>query len=58
MDTAHENTGQHAGTLDGDLAEFLDNYVKEYEKTHELVIFLHADHGMRYGSWHKDSAAF
>jgi Protein of unknown function (DUF229) len=58
LNTAHEATGQHAATLDLDLLEFLKKYTNEYGKTHELAIFLQADHGMRYGNWYQDIEAY
>jgi hypothetical protein len=54
---AHEASGQHAETLDIDLVNFLDRYLKAYGESHEIVIFLHADHGMRFGDWKRDTAA-
>ena len=50
MDAAHEATGQHANTLDNDLLYFLKKYLKEFSENSDIVIFLQADHGMRYGS--------
>ncbi|CAG9336231.1 unnamed protein product [Blepharisma stoltei] len=58
INTAHEETGLHATTLDPDLSNFLKNYLREYEDTHDVVIYLHADHGMRYGNWFKDIEAY
>lgn len=58
LNTAHEATGQHAGTLDDDLLETLQNYTEKFSKTHEIAIFLHADHGMRYGNWYQDVEAY
>jgi hypothetical protein len=58
LNTAHEATGQHAMTLDEDLVDFLQKYLNDYGKTHELAIFLHADHGMRYGNWYQDIEAY
>jgi hypothetical protein len=58
MSTAHEATGQHAATLDEDLIDFLEFYIKELSKEHEIAIFLHADHGMRYGNWYQDIEAY
>ncbi len=45
---AHEETGQHGGTIDADLVEFLKK-LTSYENT---VIFVEGDHGMRYGNWY------
>ena len=50
-DAAHEATGLHAVTLDADLVPFLRHYVEVQAQTHDITIFLHADHGMRYGQW-------
>ena len=58
INPAHEATGQHAATLDLDLVEFLQNYLQNFGKTHELAIFLQADHGMRYGNWYQDIEAY
>ena len=55
---AHEESGQHAATLDNDLSQFIVDYIAEFEKTHDIVIFLQADHGMRYGNWFKETEAF
>jgi hypothetical protein len=54
---AHEASGQHAATLDDDLVSFLDGYLKAFQETHEIVILLHGDHGMRFGEWKRDTAA-
>lgn len=51
FDAAHEATGQHAQTLDLDLQEYIEYYISNVSKTHELVIIVSADHGMRYGSF-------
>jgi hypothetical protein len=48
---AHEETGQHAATLDQDLKEFLQHYLETYKESHNIVIFLAGDHGMRYGEF-------
>jgi Protein of unknown function (DUF229) len=58
LNTAHEASGQHAGTLDIDLKEFLEKYLSELGQEHEIAIFLQADHGMRYGNWYKDIEAY
>ncbi|CAG9336230.1 unnamed protein product [Blepharisma stoltei] len=58
INTAHEETGLHAATLDPDLSYFLKDYLKKYEDTHDVVIYLHADHGMRYGKWFTDIEAY
>lgn len=46
----HEDSGTVAETLDDDLVEFLR---KVLDTKDELVMFLMADHGMRYGEWFK-----
>ena len=46
----HEDSGTVAETLDDDLMEFLQSVLDTKD---ELVIFLMADHGMRYGEWFK-----
>ena len=48
--TAHESTGTVIRSLDSDLRDFLQ---KITETSDELVLFLAADHGMRYGEWYK-----
>ena len=58
INTAHEQTGQHAATLDADLAEFLEYYITTHSDQYEIVIFLHGDHGMRYGSWFSELPAY
>jgi hypothetical protein len=58
LNAAHESTGQHAITLDVDLFNTLSTYFTKYGDTHELVFFLHADHGMRYGNWFKEQEAY
>lgn len=58
INTAHEATGQHAVTLDDDLVDFFTKYLKEFENTHDLAIFLQADHGMRYGNWFQEIEAY
>ena len=55
VDAAHESTGQHAETLDSDLVEFIDGFLRENPYT---VLFLEGDHGMRYGDWMKSVEAF
>jgi hypothetical protein len=48
---AHEMTGQHAATLNSDLKDFIQRYLEEFGETHEVVVLLHGDHGMRYGEF-------
>jgi hypothetical protein len=57
VDAAHESTGLHAETLDLDLRTFLDHFVNLHAAS-EVVVFLAADHGMRYGDWFKSVEAF
>jgi hypothetical protein len=57
VDAAHEVTGQHAETLDLDLAEFLGDFL-ERNSEKEITIFFEGDHGMRYGDWFKSIPAF
>ena len=58
LNSAHEESGQHAQTLDLDLVEFLQSYLNTFGIDHEIAIFLQADHGMRYGNWYKDIEAY
>lgn len=53
IDAAHEGTGQHAATLDESLLKFLEKAVVREDFP---VIFLEADHGMRYGDWKRNEA--
>ena len=57
LDAAHEETGQHAGTLDPDLSSFIEDYLESFKADNDILVFLQADHGMRYGSWYKDIEA-
>ena len=54
---AHEQTGQHAATLDEDLRDYVRNYTEKFGKDHEIVVLMHGDHGMRYGEFltHQES---
>lgn len=52
---AHEGSGQHAQTLDVDLANYIKKYLTDFKETHEIAIFLCSDHGMRYGDFMSDS---
>lgn len=47
----HESTGTVVETLDGDLRDTLLQLMQSQD---ELVVFLMADHGMRYGQWYKE----
>ena len=57
IDTAHEQSGQHAILLDTDLRDFLREYLEEMSRNSDVVVFIQADHGMRYGPWHVDLEA-
>lgn len=46
-EAAHEGTGLHAETIDQDLRDFLSNYLAEFGKTNDIILYLQADHGMR-----------
>jgi hypothetical protein len=54
---AHEQSGQHAQTIDEDLAWYIRQYLNRFEDTHEIVFFIMADHGMRYGDFDSDTFA-
>jgi len=59
LTTGHEASGTQIQTLDEDLTEFLQGYVTFAEKEgYEVAILLQGDHGMRYGEWYKNIAAF
>ena len=58
LDTAHEGTGQHAATLNDDLTEYLESFIKKYQDDYELFIFLQGDHGMRFGNWYTKVEAY
>ena len=59
LTAGHEATGTHIETLDDDLAAFLRGFIPRAEALgFELSILLHGDHGMRYGEWYKNIAAF
>lgn len=49
VNTAHEETGEHAVTLDDDLTSFLTKLL--LDDSREYFVVLQADHGMRYGNW-------
>lgn len=57
LDAAHEPSGQHAVTLDEDLAHFLREFLNENGKDSDVVVFVQGDHGMRYGNWERDLEA-
>lgn len=54
LNAAHEMSGQHAQTLDLDLTRFLKTILNEFSESHEIVLILGADHGMRYGDYRRD----
>jgi len=58
LNAGHEATGLHAETLDNDIKQFLKNYLDRFGKDNDVMIFLQADHGMRYGNWFKDLSAY
>ena len=58
LSAAHEASGQHAETLDSDLRDYLKTYLEVYSHSHEVMIMVEADHGMRYGDWYSDIQAF
>ncbi len=59
LTTGHEATGTQIETLDDDLTDFLTRYFQLAEKNNfELAIFMHGDHGMRYGEWYSNVAAY
>jgi hypothetical protein len=58
INAAHEGTGLHAQTLDEDLLIFLKDFINMLKQDHDVLIFLQADHGMRYGNWYKSLAAY
>lgn len=57
LEAAHEGTGQLAGTLDAEMADFLARYIGDFGDNNDLAVILQGDHGMRYGNWHKDREA-
>jgi hypothetical protein len=48
--TGHEDSGTVIATLDQDLPDMIDSILHSGD---EVVLFLMADHGMRYGEWFK-----
>ncbi|CAG9327038.1 unnamed protein product [Blepharisma stoltei] len=58
LNGGHEATGLHAETMDEDITDFLKKFLSKYSKDNEIILFLHADHGMRYGNWFKDLPAY
>lgn len=51
MAAAHEQTGQHAATLDLDMLWYLKRLLRDFGPGNDLVVMLMADHGMRYGDF-------
>jgi hypothetical protein len=39
------------------LTEYIQDFIARFGEDHEVVIFLAADHGMRYGEFHRSSSA-
>lgn len=58
LSAAHEYTGNHAETLNEDIQEYLENFLRKYGETNDVLIFLQADHGMRYGDFFRDLDAY
>jgi len=58
LNAAHEESGQHAATLDADLDLFVREYLGKMRESHDVVLILQGDHGMRYGNWYKDIEAY
>ena len=58
LSAAHEASGQHAETLDEDLRDYLRVYLERFSSSHDIVMLLEADHGMRYGDWYHHIEAF
>ena len=58
LNAAHEATGLHAETLNDDITEFLQKFLKDFGKDNDIFMYLNADHGMRYGDWFKEVDAY
>lgn len=57
--TPHEATGTQIETLDDDLVTFLRGFLDfAKQNDYDFTVFLHGDHGMRYGEWYKNIKAF
>lgn len=54
--TAHEETGQHAQTVDNDLLWYL-NELLERTENRDMIIYILGDHGMRYGNFISNTEA-
>jgi hypothetical protein len=58
LSAAHEYTGNHAETLNEDIRDHLDDFLKTFGQDNDIVVFLQADHGMRYGDFFRDLDAY
>ena len=58
LNAAHEATGQHAATLNNDISTYLKDFFMKYEEKYDILIYLNADHGMRYGNWFTNVEAY
>ena len=58
LNAAHEASGQHAATMNDDITEYLEDFLDRFKNDFEIFIYLHADHGMRYGNWFIDTEAY
>ena len=57
--TPHEATGTQIETVDDDLVTFLESFLDFARRNeYDFAVFLHGDHGMRYGEWYKNIKAF
>jgi hypothetical protein len=54
--SAHEETGQHAVTVDKDLLWYLESLI-ERAKDRDMIIYVLGDHGMRYGNFISNTEA-
>lgn len=58
LSAAHEFTGNHAETLNEDIRDHLHDFLQKNSANNEILIFLQADHGMRYGDFFRDLDAY
>lgn len=58
LNGGHEGSGLHAETMDQDVTNYLRELLTKHGKDNDIVLLLHADHGMRYGNWYKDLPAY
>lgn len=58
LSAGHEYTGNHAATLNEDIVEHLENLLNKHGDDNDILIFLQADHGMRYGDFFRDLDAY